>query len=148
MCFKWGENMAKANIKVTFLCPVEKVWNTVTDLENYGWRSDIKKIRIVDDRNFEEYSKEGIVTSFQVTNKKECELWEFALENQNIKGKWTGRFYRYGDNTTLDFTEEVRAKKWFLMPFVGSYLRKQQMQYFVDLKKALGCEEASRVQIF
>lgn len=140
--------MAKANVKVTFLCPVEKVWNTVTDLKNYGWRSDIKKIRIVDDRNFQEYTKEGIVTSFQVTNKKECELWEFVLENQNIKGKWIGRFYRHGDNTTLDFTEEVRAKKWFLMPFVGSYLRKQQRQYFIDLKKELGCQEASKVQIF
>ncbi len=140
--------MAKANVKVTFLCPVEKVWNTVTDLKNYGWRSDIKKIRIVDDRNFQEYTKEGIVTSFRVTNKKECELWEFVLENQNIKGKWTGRFYRHGDNTTLDFTEEVRAKKWFLKPFMGSYLRKQQRQYFIDLKKELGCEEASKIQIF
>lgn len=140
--------MAKANVKVTFLCPVEKVWNTVTDLKNYGWRSDIKKIRIVGDRNFQEYTKEGIVTSFRVTNKKECELWEFVLENQNIKGKWTGRFYRHGDNTTLDFTEEVRAKKWFLKPFMGSYLRKQQRQYFIDLKKELGCEEASKIQIF
>lgn len=140
--------MAKANVKATFLCPVEKVWDTVTDLRNYEWRSDINKIRIVDDRNFEEYSKEGIITSFRVTNKKESELWEFALENQNIKGKWIGRFYRNGDNTTLDFTEEVHAKKLFLMPFVGSYLRKQQRQYFIDLKKALGCEEASKIQIF
>lgn len=102
----------------------------------------------VGDRNFQEYTKEGIVTSFRVTNKKECELWEFVLENQNIKGKWTGRFYRHGDNTTLDFTEEVRAKKWFLKPFMGSYLRKQQRQYFIDLKKELGCEEASKIQIF
>lgn len=83
-----------------------------------------------------------------MTNKKECELWEFALENRNIKGKWTGRFYRHGNNTTLDFTEEVRTKKWFLMPFVGSYLRKQQRQYFTDLKKELGCEEASKIRIF
>lgn len=140
--------MAKTKVKVTFLCPVEKVWDTVTDLENYAWRSNLNKIRIVDDRNFEEYSKEGIVTSFQVTNKKECELWEFVLENQNIKGRWIGKFYRHGDNTTLEFMEEVRAKRWFLVPFVGSYLRKQQKQYFIDLKKALGCEEASKIQIF
>lgn len=140
--------MAKSNVKVTFLCPVEKVWDTVTDLRNYKWRSDINKICIVDDRNFEEYSKEGIVTSFQVTNKKEYVLWELALENQNIKGKWIGRFYRHGDNTTLDFMEDVRAKKWFLIPFVGSYLRKQQTQYFINLKKELGCEEASKIQMF
>lgn len=140
--------MAKSNVKVTFLCPVEKVWDTVTDLRNYKWRSDINKICIVDDRNFEEYSKEGIVTSFQVTNKKEYVLWELALENQNIKGKWIGRFYRHGDNTTLDFMEDVRAKKWFLIPFVGSYLRKQQKQYFINLKKELGCEEASKIQMF
>lgn len=140
--------MAKANVKVTFLCPVEKVWNTVTDLTNYGWRSDIDQIHIVDDMNFEEKSKEGIVTSFRVTGKKECELWEFNLENKNIKGKWSGKFYRHGENTTLDFTEDVCAKKCFLKPFAGSYLRKQQKQYFTDLKKELGCEEASKVQIF
>lgn len=140
--------MAKANIKVTFLCPVEKVWNTITNLSQYKWRSDIEKIQVIDEETFIEVSKEGIKTKFTVVNKKEYELWEFTLDNKNIKGRWTGKFYRHGEKTTLDFTEEVHAKKIFMAPFVGRYLRKQQRQYFVDLKRELGCQEASKIQAF
>lgn len=140
--------MAKANIKVTFLCPVEKVWNTITNLSQYKWRSDIEKIQVIDEETFIEVLKEGIKTKFTVVNKKEYELWEFTLDNKNIKGRWTGKFYRHGEKTTLDFTEEVHAKKIFMAPFVGRYLRKQQRQYFVDLKRELGCQEASKIQAF
>lgn len=140
--------MAKANIKVTFLCPVEKVWNTITNLSQYKWRSDIEKIQVIDEETFIEVSKEGIKTKFTVVNKQEYELWEFTLDNKNIKGRWTGKFYRHGEKTTLDFTEEVHAKKIFMAPFVGGYLRKQQRQYFVDLKRELGCQEASKIQAF
>lgn len=44
--------MAVANIKVTLNCPIEKVWDKVTDLRDFGWRSDIKDIKIIDDKNF------------------------------------------------------------------------------------------------
>ena len=33
--------MAISNIKVTLLCPIEKVWNKVTDLNDFVWRSDL-----------------------------------------------------------------------------------------------------------
>lgn len=140
--------MAAANVKVTFLCPAEKVWKTVTDLTHYGWRSDLDRIEVIDDQRFAEITKDGIRTTFTVTEKRELELWEFDLENENIKGHWTGRFLKHGQKTTLDFTESVTAKKVFLKPVVGTYLRKQQRQYFVDLKKALGCREAGDVQVF
>lgn len=134
--------MAKSNIKVTFLCPAEKVWRTVTDLLHYGWRSDLEKIEMIDGRSFVEVTKDGIRTTFTVIEKRELELWEFDLENENMKGHWTGKFLKHGEKTTLDFTEDVTAKKLFLKPVIGIYLRKQQRQYFADLKKELGCREA------
>ena len=137
-----------ANIKVTFLCPVEKVWGIVTDLSSYKWRSDIRKIDIVDDKKFVEYTHDGFKTNFTVTNKELYKMWEFDLENQNIKGHWSGKFYGQGDKTTLDFTETIKAKKFLMKFFIGLYLRKQQRQYFVDLKKELQCEEASKIQVF
>lgn len=140
--------MTAANVKVTFLCPVEKVWKTVTDLSHYVWRSDLERIEVIDDRRFVEVTKEGIRTTFTVTEKKELELWEFDLENENMKGHWTGRFLKHGQNTTLDFTERVTVKKLFFKPLAGIYLRKQQRQYFTDLKKELGCREAGEVQVF
>ena len=129
--------MATANIKVTFLCPVEKVWDVVTDLSDYEWRSDISKIEVIDDKNFVEYTKEGFKTQFHVTSREVYKIWEFDMENENMKGRWSGKFYRQGDKTTLDFTEDVTSKKMLLRPFVGLYLKKQQKQYLADLKKKL-----------
>ncbi len=140
--------MATANVKVTFLCPIEKVWKKVTDLSECKWRSDLERIKIIDGSRFIEYSKEGIPTIFKVTKKEKNKLWRFEIENKNIKGVWIGRFLSYGKSTTLDFTESITAKKLYMKPFVGAYLRKKQRQYFIDLKKELGCEEAGEVQIF
>ena len=93
--------MSTANIKVTFLCPIEKVWDTVTDLSNYKWRSDIDRIKIIDNSRFIEYSKEGIPTIFKITKKKRYHLWEFKVENENIKGTWKVLSARRENNTGL-----------------------------------------------
>ena len=138
--------MAIANIKVTLLCPIEKVWNKVTDLNDFVWRSDLKNIRIVDNSKFVEISKDGIETYFKVTECIKNQCWSFEIENENIKETWVGKFYSHGDKTTLDFTENIVSKKLIFKPFIGSYLRKQQNLYFKDLKKALNCEETSFIQ--
>lgn len=39
--------------------------------------------------------------------------------------------------TEIDFTENAAVKKFFMRPFIKSYLKKQQTQFIVDLKKAL-----------
>ena len=139
--------MAVANIKVTLNCPIEKVWDKVTDLRDFGWRSDIKDIKIIDDKNFVEITKDGIETNFKVIECPKHQCWSFEIENANIKGTWIGKFYSNGDKTTLDFTENIISKKFILKPFVGLYLRNQQKLYFKDLKEALNCEEASHVQV-
>ncbi len=54
-----------------------------------------------------------------------------------MHGHWIGIFSNYNGETTIDFTEDVTAKKIFLKPFVKSYLKKQQSTYVADLKKAL-----------
>ncbi len=138
--------MAIANIKVTLLCPIEKVWGKVTDLNDFVWRSDLTNIKIIDENTFVEISKDGIETYFKVTECIKNQSWSFEIENENIKGTWTGKFYSHGDKTTLDFTENIVSKKIIFKPFVGPYLRKQQKLYFKDLKKVLNCEEASFVQ--
>ncbi|MBN1042832.1 polyketide cyclase, partial [Clostridium botulinum] len=35
--------MAVSNIKATFQCDIKKIWEIVTSLENYSWRSDLSK---------------------------------------------------------------------------------------------------------
>ena len=131
--------MAVSKVKVIFPGDVKKVWETVTSLENVAWRSDLSRIEIVDDKTFIEYTKEGYATTFTVTATDPYRRWEFDMENDNMKGHWTGVFTQKGEETEVDFTESVTAKKLVMKPFVGAYLRKQQAQYIADLSKALSC---------
>ena len=62
-----------------------------------------------------------------------------------MHGNWTGIFSSKGGITTIDFTEDVTAKRWFMKPFIGAYLKRQQALYIKDLKKALGNEVVLRV---
>lgn len=129
--------MAISNIKAVFQCNIQEVWETVTTLENYAWRSDLSKIEILNERRFIEYTKEGYATTFTTTVFEPCKRWEFDMENSNMKGHWSGIFTQKGEQTEIDFTECVVAKKLFMKPFVKAFLKKQQSLYITDLKKAL-----------
>lgn len=59
--------MVRSNIKATFACNVETVWDVVTSLENYQWRSDLSRIEIVSDNTFIEYTRDGYATTFTIT---------------------------------------------------------------------------------
>lgn len=129
--------MAVSNKKATFPCAIQQVWETVTSLDNYAWRSDISRIEVMSENRFAEYTREGYKTVFTVTATEPCKRWEFDMENDRIKGHWTGLFSQKDGNTEIEFTEEVAAKKFYLKPFVKAYLKRQQTLYISDLKKAL-----------
>lgn len=129
--------MAIVNMKAVFQSDMERVWKTVTSLTHYTWRSDIAKIEIVNDSQFIEYTRDGYATTFTITVKEPYQRWEFDMENDNMKGHWTGVFTQNNKQVEIDFTEEVYAKKTFMKPFVKMYLKKQQSLYISDLKKAI-----------
>lgn len=130
--------MARANIKASFNCDLEKVWNMVTSLENYSWRSDLSKIEVLEDgKKFVEYTTDGYSTVFTVTLFEPLKRYGFDMDNENMHGHWVGLFSYGNGETTIDFTEDVTAKKVLLKPFVRTYLKKQQSAYVTDLKKAL-----------
>lgn len=117
----------------------EKVWEVVTDLENWKWRSDLGALEILETgKRFIEYTKEGFPTTFAVTACEKPYRYEFTMENANLSGTWKGVFRPVSGGCEAEFTEQVTVKKWFMKPFAGGYLKKQQEQYFQDLKAALG----------
>lgn len=130
--------MAVSTIKATFQSDIENVWKTVTDLENYAWRSDLSRIEITGKNTFTEYTEDGFHTTFTVTINERCSRWEFDLENANISGHWTGVFIPNGNTTNIEFTENVTAKKFFMKPLLKAFLKKQQARYIEDLRRALG----------
>lgn len=130
--------MAIANIQATFLHDVVKVWDIVTSLENYSWRSDLSRVEILEDGNkFIEYTKNGYSTTFTITVFEPYSRYAFVMENDNMIGHWIGLFSYKNGTTTIDFTEDVTAKKMMMKPFVSMYLKKQQALYLRDLRKIL-----------
>ena len=130
--------MAISNINAIIDNDIHKVWDIVFAVDKYSvWRSDLSKTEIINEKQFVEYTKDGYVTTFFTTAVEPYKRWEFDMENSNMTGHWIGIFISKGNETQIDFTENVTPKKWFMKPFVNLYLRKQQKQFILDLKKAL-----------
>ena len=131
--------MAVTRIKTGLPCGINKKWGVVFGGGNYGaLGSGLCKNGGVKNRKVFEYNKNGHSTKFTGTLVEPYARWEFEMENSNMTGHWIGVFTERGDETEIDFTECVKAKKWFMKPFVKSYLRKQQAQFVADIRKALG----------
>ena len=131
--------MKKSTITATFKSDIKKVWEVVTNNNNYEWRSDLSKIDVsVDGNYFTEYTKDNFPTKFMITLKKPYERYEFDMTNKNMNGYWIGIFSPINEGTEIEFTEEVSVNNIIMNLFVGSYLKKQQSLYIADLKKELG----------
>ena len=130
--------MTTANIKESINCNIHKVWETVLAVNKYNqWRSDLSKTEVINEDQFIEYTKNGYPAIFTITLVESHKRWEFDMENSNMKGHWVGIFTSIEDKTEIDFTEQVTAKKFYMKPFVKSYLKKQQVQFVMDLKRIL-----------
>lgn len=129
--------MATSRVTVHFPCPVEQVWQTVTDLMNTAWRSDLKRVKVLDEAHFVEHTKSGYATEFTVTACEPLCRWVFTMENGNMSGSWEGIFEAAEGGTRLTCTETVTAKHWWMRPFVPGYLKRQQKLYLDDLRKEL-----------
>ena len=84
--------MATSKVTVHFSCPVEQVWQTVTDLAHTAWRSDLAQVEVLDKTHFVEHTKSGYATSFTVTAWEPPRFWAFTMENGNMSGSWEGVF--------------------------------------------------------
>ena len=129
--------MATSKGKVHFPCPVERVWQTVTDLAHTGWRSDLARVEVLDETHFVEYTKSGYATHFTIMACEPPRLWAFTMENGNMTGSWEGVFEAVEGGALLTCTETVTAKRWWMGPFVPGYLKRQQKRYLEDLRKKL-----------
>ena len=121
---------------------VKAIWDIVVNNSDYGWRSDIKKIELLDNENWMEYyDEEGkYYSKFILKNKEKYTLYSFDIENKNYYGNWTGRFIEINENETkLIFTEKINVKNKIMKVFAKIFwnLGKIQEQYFVDLIKKL-----------
>jgi hypothetical protein len=129
--------VATSKVSALLPHPVERVWRTVTDLEDTAWRSDLSRVERLSPTRFAEYGKNGGATIFNVTVREPPRRWAFTMENGNMSGCWLGEFEPSGEGCRLTFTETVTAKHWWMVPFVPGYLKHQQKVYLSDLRRKL-----------
>lgn len=129
--------MATSRVIVHFPCPVEQVWQTVTDLSHTSWRSDLIRVEVLDKTHFVEHTKSGYATNFTVTAREPLYRWAFTMENGNMSGSWEGIFETAEGGTRIHCTETVNARRWWMRPFVPGYLKRQQRLYLDDLRREL-----------
>ncbi len=98
------------------------------------WRSDLKRVEVLDETHFVEYSKSGYAIKFTVTACEPLRRWAFVMENGNMSGSWEGIFEAAESSTRLRCTETINAKRWWMRPFVPGYLKRQQKLYLDDLR--------------
>ena len=132
-----------AEKQVIFFSPLEKVWEIVTNNDDYSWRSDIKFIEQFDDgkrwREYYDHNKKRY-TTFIITKIVDRKEYCFNMENINFNGKWTGTFFEMDDgNTKCFFREEINIKNPVIwaMSYIAFNLKKIQNQYIADLKVKL-----------
>lgn len=130
--------MITATKKAHFNCSAKTLFNIVTNNKEYGWRSDLKKIDLVDGGvSFIEYTKKGYPTLFTITNRIPYTRYEFKIHNNTMTGKWIGIFEETDGETDIEFIETVSIKGWIKRHFAPYYLNRQQDKYVEDLKKAV-----------
>ena len=74
--------MARSNIKAVFENDVQTVWNVITDVKNYIWRTDLSKTEIISDKQFIEYTKNGYATTFTITLFEPYKRWYRASNDK------------------------------------------------------------------
>lgn len=122
-----------------FNSDISKVWDIVTDNYNYSWRSDIENIEVLDENRFIEKDKNGYEVNFEITLKKEYEIYKFDMISKNTKGSWTGKFEQLSNGgTRIEFIENVTTNNILMKLFLKRFLQNHQAKYISDLKVALG----------
>ncbi len=129
--------MVTAQTMMEFSCPLKVLWDTVTNLEHTTWRSDLARVEVLGEGCFAEHTRSGYVTRFTVTACDTLHFWAFTMENSNMSGTWEGHFEEIANGSRLVCTEMVKAKHWWMHPFVPGYLKRQQKRYLDDLYRAL-----------
>ena len=93
--------MATSKVTVHFPCPVEQVWQAVTDLSHTAWRSDLARVEVLNESRFVEHTQSGYATEFTVTACESLRRWAFTMENGNMSGSWEGIFETAENGTRL-----------------------------------------------
>lgn len=117
----------------------QQIWQVVTDLMHWQWRSDLSACKIVDEQRFIEIPKNGQPIHFCTIRCEEPRIWEFQLNSPALTGTWRGTFTpKENGRSQVTFVEAVQLRHKLFPRWVAKrLLRAYQARYFRDLRAEL-----------
>lgn len=133
--------MRKISSSTTFQSDIETIWNIITDVSDYAWRSDWRKVTGSEDPNqFTVYSKDGNHSEFTIICRKPYNHYEFTMENDVMTGRWVGNLSTLPEGgTRMDIHETIDMKNryWGFLSHLFLNMKKTHQIYIRDLKEKL-----------
>lgn len=133
-----------AETRVEFAAAPSEVWQIVTNLQDYAWRSDLQSLTVVEDgKAFVETNHRGLATMLRITELSPYRRYALSLENRRFTGDWLGVFReKVGGGVTLQLRLRVRVRNPLLRVLAVFFwnLRKYQAAYLADLQRAVAAQ--------
>ena len=125
--------------------PPEEVFKLIIDKEHYDWRSNIKRIYIVNSDGYSVGSKykeltiHGYSFTFEIEKYFENEKYEIVTKNFGVKAYWKANLKKYERGTKLFITKETYIENPVvrLFYYLFSNFRSAIDNYVNDILKQL-----------
>ncbi|BDD06913.1 SRPBCC family protein [Aureibacter tunicatorum] len=151
-CLLPKQRVVERKIKIN--APLERVWDTVTDIANQGdWRSDLEYVKVIEDTNgkliWEEKPCKGKSILFEEVEKVDCSTYRIKIiESSFNEGHWIGRFSFNHNQTTFISRECIIIKNPMvrLMSYFIISVDKLVETYQQDLKEFLETSNNSNIK--
>lgn len=123
--------------QASFHASLETVWNTITNLHDASWRSDLESMEVKSDKEFIEHVKGGIAIHFTIHEKVDKKRYSFQMKTKMWVGEWYGDFSEVDGKAHVVFTEKVHVINPIMRLIAGLFmnLKKMQETYINDLRK-------------
>lgn len=127
--------MKRIDMQVDFKSDVAKVFQTVANIEDCSWRSDLSMVEKIDDHKFIEYNRKNHPTKIVVTDCRRNIQFDYDVQTSNYSGHWSGQFASLPDGGCRLFLTFYFEPSSVLGKFVR--VDRFEQRYIEDLKKEL-----------
>jgi len=124
--------------------PPEKVYDIVTDNDNWSYRTELQSLEITERKGDKEVwiekTKDGAETTFRTLDKKPYSFYSFNMENKMFTGYWTADFIEKDNGKTHFIAKEhIQIKNPFIkaVSYVFFDIRKLMEQYQENVRKRI-----------
>ena len=118
-------------------CPVQLVWDVITDQTRTAWRSDLKSLEPQEPGCYIEITKDGVASRVTVIASEPCRRYAVQVDGRDTCGIRELLLTWDGTQTHITINNEVMGRTLFLGLMEKLYLKEFQKRYLRDLNNEL-----------